>query len=58
LAIDKKNKEFVVIELKKGRNSDAVIGQILRYMGWVTDKSAGSAGYFNVRGIIIAKEKE
>jgi hypothetical protein len=43
LAIDKKNKEFVVIELKKGRSSDAVIGQILRYMGWVKDKLALSA---------------
>jgi len=26
LAIDKKNKQFVVIELKKGGSSDAVVG--------------------------------
>jgi restriction system protein len=26
---------FVVIELKKGRPSDQVVGQVLRYMGWV-----------------------
>ena len=29
------NGNFVVVELKKGRSSDAAIGQIQRYMGWV-----------------------
>src|SRR4030067_1655315 len=37
LAVDKEKKEFVVIELKKGRSSDVVVGQILRYMGWVKE---------------------
>ncbi|MGQ9534918.1 MAG: endonuclease NucS domain-containing protein [bacterium] len=55
LAVDREKKEFVVIELKKGSGSNAVIGQILRYMGWVKENLA--KGY-NVRGIIIAKEKE
>ena len=55
LAIDREKKEFVVIELKKGRSSDVVMGQILRYMGWVKEKLAKD---FKVRGIIIVKEKD
>jgi RecB family endonuclease NucS len=33
LARDKKTKDWVVIELKKGQTSDLVIAQPLRYMG-------------------------
>lgn len=55
LAFDKKNKEFVVIELKKGRSSDTVVGQVLRYMGYIKDNLAKDYG---VRGIIIVKEKD
>ena len=58
LAIDKTKKEFVVIELKKGKSSDAVVGQILRYMGWVKENLAvNEYGGYGVRGIIILKEK-
>ncbi len=59
LAIDKKKKEFLVIELKKGRSSDEVIGQILRYMGWVKEELAieDYEGY-SVSGIIILKNKD
>jgi restriction system protein len=35
LAVERGSGAFVVIELKKGRPSDQVVGQILRYMGWV-----------------------
>lgn len=35
LAVEPKSNSFVVIELKKGLTSDRVVGQILRYMGWV-----------------------
>lgn len=55
LAVDREKKEFVVIELKKERSSDVVIGQILRYMGWVKENLAKD---YNVRGIIIVKEKD
>ncbi len=55
LAVDKEKKEFVVIELKKGKSSDDVIGQILRYMGWVKENLATD---YNVRGIIIVKDKD
>ena len=59
LAIDGKKKEFVVIELKKGRSSDYVVGQVLRYMGWVKENlTTGDYDKFNVRGIIISKEKD
>ncbi|MGD1158513.1 MAG: endonuclease NucS domain-containing protein [Terriglobia bacterium] len=53
LAFDKDKKEFVVIELKKGRASDAVIGQVLRYMGWVKENLAEGRG---VKGIVIQRE--
>jgi hypothetical protein len=33
LARDKGSKDWIVIELKKGKSSDAVVGQLLRYMG-------------------------
>ncbi|MCJ7445955.1 MAG: PDDEXK nuclease domain-containing protein [Methanotrichaceae archaeon] len=59
LAIDRDNKKFVVIELKKGRSSDEVIGQILRYMGWVKENLAmNDYEKYDVRGIIISKEKD
>lgn len=51
LARDKTNHDWVVIELKKGKSSDAVVGQLLRYMGWV--KKHKATGGENVRGIII-----
>jgi hypothetical protein len=51
LARDKSNHDWVVIELKKGKSSDAVVGQLLRYMGWV--KKHKATGGENVRGIII-----
>jgi hypothetical protein len=49
----KKNNDFVVIELKKGRSSDKVVGQISRYIGWVKEKLANGN---NVKGIIIVHD--
>ncbi|MCH7560396.1 MAG: DUF91 domain-containing protein [Thaumarchaeota archaeon] len=43
----------VVIELKKGRKNDQVVGQTLRYLGWV-EKNLKS----KVRGIIIVNESD
>jgi hypothetical protein len=45
--------EVVIIELKKGRPSDEVIGQLARYMGWVREKVAQGRG---VRGIVLAPD--
>lgn len=53
LAVNKAKKEMVVIELKKGRSDDVVVGQISRYMGWVKENLAND---YKVRGVIIVKE--
>ena len=47
------NGDFVVIELKRGKASDKVVGQISRYMGWVKQNLAEDR---NVYGIIIAHD--
>ena len=52
LAIDKKTKSHVVIELKKNQTSDDTVGQLMRYMGWVKRNKKDK----NVKGIIIARE--
>lgn len=56
LAVSKDKKTLLVVELKKGRASDAVVGQILRYMGYVQEELAepGQA----VRGVIIALDDD
>ena len=56
LAIEETTKTFVVIELKKGRPSDRVVGQILRYMGWV--KRNLCANGQTVRGLVICREHD
>ena len=50
LAMDKKSKNYVVIELKKNQTSDDTVGQLLRYMGWIK-KNKKDEG---VKGIIVA----
>lgn len=56
LATDVNTGSFVVIELKKGRESDKVVGQVLRYMGWVAEKLCKPGQ--EVHGIIICKEAD
>ena len=56
LAINKDKSEFLVIELKKGRASDEVVGQIKRYMGYV--KQEITKNNEEVRGMIIALEDD
>ncbi len=56
LAVEPKSKSLVVIELKKGRPSDQVIGQILRYMGWVK-KNLCTSGQA-VKGIVICRDPD
>ena len=45
--------DYVVIETKVSRAYDRVVGQILRYMGWIKENLAGEA---SIRGIIVASE--
>ena len=56
MAISKDKKELLVVELKKGRASDSVVGQIQRYMGYVAEELAEANQ--TVRGIIIAQEDD
>lgn len=56
LAISHDKKELLVVELKKGRVSDVVIGQIQSYMGYVQEALAEKGQ--KVRGIIIALEDD
>lgn len=56
LCVSKDKKTLLVIELKKGRASDAVVGQILRYMGFVNEELAEDDQ--QVKGIIIALEDD
>jgi restriction system protein len=56
LAISKDRKRLLVVELKKGRASDAVVGQTLRYMSYVQDELAEEDQA--VLGAIIAHEDD
>jgi restriction system protein len=56
LAISKDKKELLVVELKKGRASDSVVGQIQRYMGYVLEELAEENQ--TVKGVIIALEDD
>lgn len=51
LAISKDKKTLLVVELKKGRVSDSVVGQIQRYMGYVKEDLAEVNQ--EVKGVII-----
>jgi hypothetical protein len=50
LAKDKKDGNYVVIELKKNQTSDDTAGQLARYMGWIKRVKKDN----NVKGIIVA----
>ena len=56
LAVSKDKKRLLVVELKKGRASDAVVGQTLRYMGYVQNELAEDGQ--SVHGAIIAHEDD
>ena len=45
--------DCVIIELKKGRPSDEVVGQLARYMGWAQERIAQGR---KVRGIVLAPD--
>jgi hypothetical protein len=53
LAVDA-NGDLVVIELKVSRGYDRVVGQLLRYMGWLERNHAEPTQ--KVRGVVVARE--
>jgi restriction system protein len=56
LAVSKDRKKLMVVELKRGRASDVVVGQLLRYMGFIKEQLAESDQA--VEGAIIALEDD
>ena len=56
LATEPATASFVVIELKKGRPSDQVVGQILRYMGWVKENLCKNNQA--VKGLVICRDPD
>jgi len=56
LAISKDKQTLLVVELKRGCASDVVVGQILRYMGYVKEELAEPGQ--QVKGAIIALEDD
>ena len=56
LAISKDKSELLVIELKKGRVSDVVVGQTQRYMGYIQSELAESNQ--RVKGLIIGLDED
>lgn len=56
LAISNDKKRLLVIELKRGRASDRVVGQVLRYMGYIKEQIATQNQI--VEGAIIALEDD
>jgi len=56
LAISRDKKRLLVVELKRGRASDVVVGQTLRYMGYVAQELADPGQ--ETRGAIIALDDD
>ena len=56
LAVSRDKKRILIIELKRGRVSDVVVGQVLRYMGYVREQIAEANQM--VEGVIIGLEDD
>lgn len=56
LAQHKTENRWLVIELKRNQSSDQTVGQVLRYMGWVSEKLADSNA--TVEGLVISHRSD
>lgn len=56
LAVSKDRRRLLVVELKRGRATDVVVGQVLRYIGYVREQIAEDDQ--QVEGAIIALEDD
>ena len=54
--LNKDKSDFLVLELKRDRASDVVVGQTLRYIGWVQEHLCSPAQLVN--GCIIAHAQD
>jgi hypothetical protein len=57
LAVHKTQNKMLVIELKRDQSTDATVGQVLRYIGWV-EKHLAQPNQKTVQGLIIAHEQD
>lgn len=55
LLAEDKDGLYVVIELKRGRTSDRVVGQVARYLSWVTERMANGEDN-KARAIVVGRE--
>jgi len=56
LAKHRRQARWLVVELKRDQTSDATVGQVMRYMGWVAANLAQEGD--EVRGLVIAHEAD
>lgn len=56
LCADTSTGALVVVELKRGRSADRVVGQVARYMGWARAHLAAPGQ--DVEGIVVAREHD
>ena len=56
LGLNKDKSDFLVLELKRDRASDVVVGQTLRYMGWIQEHLCSEEQ--SVKGCIIAHAQD
>lgn len=56
LAVHKKERRFLVIELKRNQSTDQTVGQVLRYVGWVKQHLAQPGE--SVEALIIAHKAD
>ena len=56
VAVSKDKKRLLIIELKRGRTSDVVVGQLLRYMGFAKEQMAEPGQ--EIHGAVIALEDD
>ena len=56
LARSKNGNRLLVVELKRGRATDVVVGQVLRYMGFIREQVAEPDQ--TVEGVVIALEDD
>jgi CRISPR/Cas system-associated exonuclease Cas4 (RecB family) len=54
LARHREKPEWLVIEIKKDKSSEAAVGQILKYIGWIEEEMAESGQ--KVFGMLICRE--
>lgn len=56
LAKHREGGQWLVVELKRNQTSDVTIGQVMRYMGWVSRHVASPGD--KVQGLIIARQPD